>query len=197
MRSPVARTRSICARSSRSTPLFGESRNRIQFRGIDLPVVSARSSTRVRCTPTSSDGTSRNCAAASSNSRPFATIEQAVTIPLRWASIAPAVMPRSRPTSSAVTMSCFTNLADVCDRWLTRHTLPHLGVELHQLRENFQDDLRRREMRLPSNTREVIQPDLLNREAAILRLHNQLRIDQRSLGFQIDRVEHFPLEQLE
>src|SRR5438093_13211778 len=52
-------------------------------------------------------------------------------------------------------------------------------------------------MRLPANARKVVEADLLNGEAMVLRLDDQFRIDQRPLGFQLDRLQHLTLEELE
>jgi hypothetical protein len=91
---PVASTRSICARSSRSIARDRDHareverhERRVFFREADRG--ERRSSTSVRCTPTSSAGTSRSCATASSNAAPFATMLHAVTMPSRCARIAP------------------------------------------------------------------------------------------------------------
>src|SRR5260370_2352056 len=116
-------------------------------------------------------------------------------MPSRCPSIAQEVIPRPSPMSSAVTMSFFTNLADVRRlALLSRLPLPHLRIQPHQLREDLENHLRRREMRLPPNPRKVIEPDLLNGKTPILRLHNQLRIDQRPLRLQIDGFHPFALE---
>ena len=52
-------------------------------------------------------------------------------------------------------------------------------------------------MRLAADAREVIKPDLLNGKSAILRLHNQLGVDERAFRFEIDRLEHFTLHEFE
>src|ERR1041385_2509146 len=148
---------------------------------MNSPVVSARSSTSARCTPIASFGTSRNRSTASSNATPFATMLHAVTMPLRCASIAPAVMPGSRPTSSAVTINFFT----------------HLRIERPELAKNLEDHRRRREVRRSADARKIIEPHLLDGEAAVLRLHDQLRVDQRPLRLQLDRLQHFAPHQLE
>src|SRR5437867_4120099 len=52
-------------------------------------------------------------------------------------------------------------------------------------------------MRLPANARKVVEADLLDGKAMVLRLDDQLRIDQRPLGFELDRFKHLTLEKLE
>src|SRR5690349_18452158 len=109
-------------------------------------------------------------------------MEHAVTMPLRCASIAPDVIPASRPTSSAVTTSLF-NLDQGRG---AREAQLHVAVGPEELAEDLADDREGREVRDAMDAGEIIESDLLNDEAAVARLHDQLCVDERSFGLEVD-----------
>src|SRR5688572_6954400 len=150
--------------------------NVVNLRGIGRPV-RERSSTSARCTPTSSAGTSRSRATASSNAAPLATTLHAVTIPSRCARMAPSVIPGCRPTSSAVTIS----RRGIALRGFLRArsgAFAHLRKERDQLAQDLQHHRERTEVGDAAGAREVVDADLLDGEAGVLRLDDQLGVDQ-------------------
>src|SRR5438105_10352039 len=52
-------------------------------------------------------------------------------------------------------------------------------------------------MRFAAHTREVVEAELLNDEAAVLGFDDQLRVDERAFRLQVDRLQDPALEQLE
>jgi len=82
-------------------------------------------------------------------------------------------------------------------RLLPAARMAHLRIQADQLAKDLEDHRRRGEGRLAAAAREVVQAELLDHEPQVLRLDDQLGVDQRALGAQIHRLQHLTAQELE